>query len=222
MPHFCSECGRQVGFFSRRKLRLASGATAVMCKACARRTDGSSGRENPADGLAEHVDVQALGQLAAQYEKMNRWTDLISTLRKKADATANSDEQVEIYSQIAALFVDRFSNQAEAVKAYERVLALEPAHRQAIENLKKMYERRRDWEKLIALCQQEITLFDQVERGQRYLEVARLASTKLKRKSQVAIELWSKVVEYDPQNTEAAQQLEKLRMRRWFDYLWRP
>ncbi|MCA9664794.1 MAG: tetratricopeptide repeat protein, partial [Myxococcales bacterium] len=161
--------------------------------------------------------TSVLDDLALQYETMNRWTDLISTLKKKAKATANVEEKIEIWSRIAALFVDRFSNQAEAIKGYERVMELDPTNRQAIENLKGMYERRRDWEKLIEVSQREIELLDDDEdRAARFLEVAQLASSKLKR-PQVSMDLWQRVLDFDSNNLQALEELEKLyeRAKEW-------
>ncbi|MCB9555099.1 MAG: tetratricopeptide repeat protein [Deltaproteobacteria bacterium] len=158
----------------------------------------------------DQVDVRVLDELILQYEKMNRWSDLISTLRKKAEATPDAAEQVAIWERIAAIYVDRFSNQAEAIKAYERIVEIDPTHDQAVGQLKEMYERRRDWDKLIELYNREIDLIDDEQlRAERYLEVARLASTKLKR-PQISMELWSKVIDFAPDNVEALGQLEML------------
>ena len=151
-----------------------------------------------------------LDELAVQYEKMKRWTDLISTLKKKTEVVAEADQQVDIWLRVADLFVERFSNQAEAIKAYERVIDLAPAHGEALDKLKQMYERRRDWEKLIGIYQREIDqLEDAEERKARTIEVAELATTKLKRPL-VSQELWSKVLALDPENLQALQQLETL------------
>ena len=73
-----------------------------------------------------------------------------------------------------------------------------------------MYEKRRDWEKLIAVNQREIDkLKDADERKARRIEVAKLASEKMK-KASVSIELWQKVLADDDVNVEALGELEKL------------
>ena len=155
-------------------------------------------------------DTAVLDQLAAHYEKMSRWSDLITTLRKKAEATVEPDQAVQIWSRVAALFLERFSNQAEAIKAYERVLELDPRSTHAIAELKAMYERRRDWDKLIQLSQREIELVeDSSERTEKLLQVAKLASTKLKR-PQVSMDLWRQVADHNPDNLEAWTELERL------------
>ncbi|PIE17900.1 MAG: hypothetical protein CSA65_07020 [Proteobacteria bacterium] len=155
-------------------------------------------------------DAAVLDEMIVQYESMSRWTDLISTLKKKAEVVADAVEQVEIWTRVATLFAERFSNQAEAIKAYEQILEIDPTNRQAMTELRAMYERRRDWDKLIAVAQKEIDLLDtDEERAAAYLEVAELASTKVKR-PQISMELWGKVAELDPNNLEALSHLETL------------
>ena len=155
-------------------------------------------------------NVRALDALAAQYEQMKRWPDLISTLQKKAAAVEDVGEKVSLYGRVARLFQERFSNVAEAIKAYEQALALDEGNAEAIAYLKSNYEKRRDWEKLIAVNQREVArVADAGERGRRFVEIAKLASEKLK-KPAVSIELWERVLEAQPEHAEALAELEKL------------
>ena len=155
-------------------------------------------------------NAEAADALAAQYEQMKRWPDLISLLRKKAQASDDVNEKVALHLRVANLFLEKFSNQAEAIKAFETVLELDPEHGQALAFLKQMYEKRRDWEKLIAVNQREIAkLTDPAERAARRAEVAKLSSEKLKKPS-VSIELWRHVLADSPENIEAFGELEKL------------
>ena len=57
---------------------------------------------------------------------------------------------------VANLFLEKFSNQAEAIKSFETILELDPDNQDALAFLKQMYEKRRDWEKLVAVHQREI------------------------------------------------------------------
>ncbi len=155
-------------------------------------------------------NTRALDSLAAQYETMKRWPDLISTLQKKAAAVEDTSEKVAVYGRVARLFQERFSNVAEAIKAYEQVLALDDSNDEAIAFLKSNYEKRRDWEKLIAVNQREVgRIADAKVRSQRFVEIAKLASEKLK-KPAVSIELWERVLEASPEHAEALAELEKL------------
>ena len=157
-------------------------------------------------------NFEAADALAAQYETMKRWPDLIALLRKKAAVVESADgEGRAAPAQVANLFLEKFSNQAEAIKAYETILELDPDNSEALGFVKQMYEKRRDWEKLIAVNQREIDKLDRrrTSASARRIEVAKLASEKMKKPS-VSIELWQKVLADDAENIEALGELEKL------------
>jgi tetratricopeptide (TPR) repeat protein len=155
------------------------------------------------------TNFDAVDELAAQYETMKRWPDLIALLRKKASVVESPAEKVALHLRVANLFLEK-QNQAEAIKAYETILELDPEHADALAFVKQMYEKRRDWEKLISVNQREIEKITdaQVRRGRR-IEVAKLASEKLK-KASLSIELWQKVLDDEADNVEALTELEKL------------
>ena len=156
------------------------------------------------------MNFEAADELAAQYEAMKRWPDLISLLRKKATVVETPAEKVALQLRIANLFLEKFSNQAEAIKAFEAILEIDPENADALSFVKQMYEKRRDWEKLVAVNQREIEKITNVEvRRARRVEVAKLASDKMK-KAAVSIDLWQKVLADDPENAEALVELEKV------------
>jgi tetratricopeptide (TPR) repeat protein len=156
------------------------------------------------------TNFAAADALAAQYDAMKRWPDLISLLRKKATVVESPADKVALHLRVANLFLEKFSNQAEAIKSFETILELEPDNQEALTFLKQMYEKRRDWEKLVAVHQREIEkLTDAADRKARRIEVAKLASEKLK-KPAISIDLWRHVIDDDPENVEALGELEKL------------
>ncbi len=165
------------------------------------------------------TNFEAADALATQYETMKRWPDLISLLRKKAAAVESPAEKVALHLRVANLFLEKFSNQAEAIKSFETILELDPDNQDALTFLKQMYEKRRDWEKLVAVHQKEIEkVADVADRKARRIEVAKLASEKLK-KPGISIELWRQVLTEDAENFEALSELEKLfeREKAWAD-----
>ncbi|MEM1417094.1 MAG: tetratricopeptide repeat protein, partial [Myxococcota bacterium] len=125
-------------------------------------------------------------------------------------------EKVALFREAGALYVERSSNQAEAIKCFEKVLELEPEDAEAITRLKEMYEKRRDWESLIRVMQREAELLDPADRPVRYAEMAELATKRI-RKPDVCIGLWEKVRETDPSNPDALAALGQLyeRARDW-------
>jgi tetratricopeptide (TPR) repeat protein len=161
--------------------------------------------------------LPALDAAIGKYERMERWPDLVKMLKAKGEAMPDGPDKVEVWLQVAQLFLQRFSNQAEAIKAFEQVLEADPANGQAIDFLKDMYEKRRDWEKLIGVLQREVEgLSSGAERAAKLIEIAKLATERLKRPA-VCIELWEKVLAEDPENVEAFNDLAGLyeRAKEW-------
>jgi tetratricopeptide (TPR) repeat protein len=154
--------------------------------------------------------LEVYDELAAFYDSKKRWPDLVATLTKKAENLPDPDDQVALYLQIANLYIERFSNQAEAIKAFERVLDVDPNNQAAITHLLDVYEKRRDWEKLIGLREKQIeTIADPNERAEKTYEVAKLAATRVK-KPEVCVHWWEKVLVDDPGHEEAMTELYKL------------
>ncbi|HPH66136.1 MAG TPA: hypothetical protein PLF40_10345, partial [Kofleriaceae bacterium] len=162
------------------------------------------------------AQLDVYDQLAAVYESKKRWPDLVKVLGEKAEQISDVDGKVAIHLQIANLYLERFSNQAEAIKAFERVLELDPQNGTAIEHLLSVYEKRRDWEKLIKLKENEIAQTPESERAAKVIEVAKMAATKVK-KPEICTHWWEMVVQYEPTHEEALAELYKLyeRNKEW-------
>ena len=110
----------------------------------------------PAPAVAVDVaKIAELRQLAEKQEAAKRYNEYVKTLLQLAALVPEPDEKVALYSKAADLYITKFANQAEAVKAYESVLAIDPDNAQAVEYLRQMYEKRRDWEKLLGLQRRE-------------------------------------------------------------------
>ena len=166
-----------------------------------------------ADDLAK---LQKLDDAIAKFEQQKRWSDMIRSILKKAELVQAPGEKVELFRQAGTLYLERSSNQAEAIKCFEHLLEFEPHDADAIERLTQMYEKRRDWEKLIRTMQREVELLPEDDQLLRYCEMAELATQRL-RKPDVCIELWQKVLDSDPENPNALSNLAQLyeRAREW-------
>ncbi len=157
----------------------------------------------PAEVDADEAKIAELRSLADKQEGAKRYNEYVKTLLALAALVPNHDEKVSLYTKAADLYVTKFANQAEAVKAYEAVLAIDPDHGQAIEYLRQMYEKRRDWEKLLGLQRREAErLGSGPDRAAKFLEIAKLATERVK-KPEICIDLWQEVIASDPSNAEA-------------------
>ncbi|MBC7975271.1 MAG: tetratricopeptide repeat protein, partial [Myxococcales bacterium] len=166
--------------------------------------------------------LEIYDRLGALYEAKKRWPDLVKVLLEKAERVPlehgpdDGPGKIAIYLQVANLYLERFSNQAEAIKAFERVLELDPNNKQAIDHLLAVYEKRRDWEKLIKLKEAEVERTPEDERAAKVIEVAKMAATKVK-KPEICTYWWEKVIQYEPTHEEALSELYKLyeRNKEW-------
>jgi golgin subfamily B member 1 len=171
--------------------------------------------------------LEIYDRLCALYEAKKRWPDLVKVLLDKAERVpletpgevaepGAAPGKVAIYLQVANLYLERFSNQAEAIKAFERVLELDAHNQQAVDHLLAVYEKRRDWEKLIKLKEAEVERTPEHERAAKVIEVAKMAATKVK-KPEICTFWWEKVVQYEPTHEEALSELYKLyeRNKEW-------
>lgn len=162
----------------------------------------------PAPTFEEDAErVAELREAAAKQEAAKRYNELVRTLVQLAQAVGNPAEKVDIYLRAADLYTTRFANQAEAIKAYEAILEIEPDHAQATDVLRQMYERRRDWEKLLRLQRREAeSMADPAQRAAAFVQMAKLATERVK-KPDVCIELWSEVLELEPEHPDAIASL---------------
>ncbi len=159
---------------------------------------------------ADEGKIAELRALAEKQETAKRFNEYVKTILQLAALVPEAHEKVELFMKAADLYVSKFANQAEAVKAYESVVAIDPENATAIDYLRQMYEKRRDWEKLLGLQRREAENLPQgAERAQKFLEMAKLATERVK-KPDVCIELWNEVIASDDGNPEALSALSVL------------
>ncbi|MBL8788768.1 MAG: hypothetical protein JNJ59_27990, partial [Deltaproteobacteria bacterium] len=160
----------------------------------------------------EPGNAQALDALAAEYTEMKRWPDLVKVLQQKIEFETSPKRLVELHRQVAQIQIERFSNAGEAIKSHEAILDIEPDNRESIKVLKDIYEQRRDYDSFVAISERELNLVgNEKERFKRLVELARLASEKL-RKPQTPIALWEQVLATEPSHKDALTELEN-----WFE-----
>ena len=112
-------------------------------------------RELSAEEKAKLVELDAA---LAKFLDQKRWSDVIKTTLAKAEIVQEPEQKVALLADAGRMYLERSSNQAEAIKCYRRALDLDPTHTEAIEKLKDMYEKRRDWERLVEVMRIECSL----------------------------------------------------------------
>lgn len=138
--------------------------------------------------------------------------EYVKILVELADALSDPNEKADKYREAAELYSSK-GNAAEAVKVYESLLLVEPDNDGAKVYLRETYEKRRDWEKLIALMQADAdALLPGAARTEAYREIAQLATERIK-KPELCVELWDVVLENDPDDAGALAALVQLHER---------
>src|SRR4051812_4202027 len=133
-------------------------------------------------------------ELAGKYRALGRWNDLIAILTRKADSQGLTEgERVALLREIADLWAERFGNFANAIKPLERILELSPGDPDAIQRLKEIYTKRRQWRALIDVLGREASVLDGAERRAKQSEMARLASDRLG-DTRLAIEIYNTIL----------------------------
>ncbi|MEM9069478.1 MAG: tetratricopeptide repeat protein [Myxococcota bacterium] len=164
----------------------------------------------------DRAKLAELDEQLQKFESQKRWSDVIRTILAKAEIVVEPSDKIDLFRQAGTMYVERSSNQAEAIKCFEKVLEVDPHDLEAITRLKEMYEKRRDWESLIRTMEREAELLDPEDRPLRYIEMAELATQRI-RKPDICIGLWEKVLEAEPTHPKALESLAQLyeRARSW-------
>ena len=144
----------------------------------------------------------ALDALAAKYEAMGRWNDLIGVLQRQADATTAVDAKAKLLRRVATLWVEKFGNHNQAVKPLEELYALAPGDADVVARLRDIYSKRRAWRALLDLERRELDLLSGEPRRNKLMEMAKLAAERLG-DAREAIALWNRILEDDPSDPEA-------------------
>ena len=70
----------------------------------------------------EPEDAAALEALERLYTRTERWSDLVDTLKKKAELVHSSEEREKIHAHIAAIWEEAIGNPDEAIAAWKEAL----------------------------------------------------------------------------------------------------
>ncbi|HEY0252267.1 MAG TPA: hypothetical protein VGC41_12115, partial [Kofleriaceae bacterium] len=145
--------------------------------------------------LKTDPDNQRAGdELAGKFRALGRWNDLIAVLTKKSEAANVPDhERVKLLREVADLWSERFGNFANAIKPLERIAEITPTDTDAINRLKEIYTKRRQWRQLIDLLGKESTTLPPADRRAKQAEMARLAAERLG-DTRLAIEIHNRVL----------------------------
>ncbi|HEU0029409.1 MAG TPA: tetratricopeptide repeat protein [Kofleriaceae bacterium] len=161
---------------------------------------------------------RATDELANKFRALGRWNDLIAVLTRKSEVPDVPDaERIALLREIADLWSERFGNFANAIKPLERILELAPGDDNALNRLKDIYTKRRQWRALIDVLGREASVLPDDERRAKQGEMAKLAADRLG-DTRLAIEIYNGVLaEAGADHTDTLASLAGLyeREKRW-------
>jgi tetratricopeptide (TPR) repeat protein len=153
-------------------------------------------------------DIGAVRELAAIYESLGRFRDLLSTQQRLAELSPDPAEKAQLYRAAARRWMEQFSNVQNAVAAYESLLDIEPTDAEAIEKLRELYLKRRAWPQLYTLYEKQLPAASGAVEIELLTELAKLAAERLDRGAD-AIRHYKRILDVDPQAPGAFDALEK-------------
>ena len=149
-------------------------------------------------------------QLEALFSEQGNWPDFIETLHGAADRSDDSAVQVELYFKVADTWTQRLEKPERAVKAYERVLSVDPGNLRAARALVPIYEDGQKWPRLLATYE---VLFEHAEEDGERLELLQKIWTTCEEKlgSKANAFTWcAKAYELAPEDAELVAEMERL------------
>ncbi len=154
-------------------------------------------------------DLSSVRELVRVYEALQRWRDLLTMQVRQAELEVEPTVKAELLRAIARRWMEQFSNVQNAVEAYEKLHAVDPRDREAIDRLKELYVKRRAYKPLFDLLSQEADAMPPgQERRDLWTEMAKLAAERLDLGSQ-AVSLYKRVLDEEPSSSGALDALEK-------------
>ncbi|MFT5355745.1 MAG: tetratricopeptide (TPR) repeat protein, partial [Polyangiales bacterium] len=152
----------------------------------------------------------ALRALTEIREDEEKWGEVAKLLMRRIDLEMDPTGRVELRRRVATLLAGPLENLEEATRAWEGVLDEQPTDMQAIGELETLYEAAERWEDLRELLDRRLdAATTDSERVSARVRLARLAERAFGRRDD-ALEQLRGVLEIDPQNGEALDELERL------------
>lgn len=132
-----------------------------------------------------------------------RLQDLDRYYRERVAAAVTDDERMDFLFKRAQLAEGDLGDQAEALRTYEQIVAIEPPGGPAAQHLAGLYAARQDWAKLAELRERQLrTSTDATHRLQLLRELAGLYRDRLGDTEQAAVCLHG-ILQIEPTNVEA-------------------
>jgi tetratricopeptide (TPR) repeat protein len=146
----------------------------------------------------------------------NRWDDVAAAYEKAVENLDGGDVAlgVELLTELAGIYDERFEGNERATSAYRRLLDLDPTNPETVRRasiaLERLYQVEGRWSDLIDILRRQADWADDVGERKRLLaRVARVSEEELE-DVDAAIQTWREILIEDPEAAEALNALERL------------
>jgi golgin subfamily B member 1 len=161
--------------------------------------------------------ADALMELAALQEETANYEAAVSSYESVVELIDAAEDRAEIYARMGQILEEQLLDDQRAEQAYLSTLDLVPGHRQAVEALRRVYERTGDWQPLVrALKRAEDTARDLDKKAEFLAEIGKIYENKLDDRVS-ALNYYEAALENNARNVDAAQPLIAMYMheQRW-------
>ncbi len=155
---------------------------------------------------------EAISSLKEMYEQARDYESLIALHKRELEFISDGDARAEKTLEIAKMASSRLKKPDLLIQLWEEVLAVDPGSIEALENLEQLYEREKNWEKMVQIDRQ---LLDLVTDRARQVAVCMKLAPAIQEKLEDpagAVEIWRMLLGLEPDNRRAQDALKKLLM----------
>ncbi|MBU1240346.1 hypothetical protein KJ865_11620, partial [Myxococcota bacterium] len=152
----------------------------------------------------------AVENLKAIYEQSRDYESLIALSQKEMEQLTDMTAIREKTIEIAEMAASKIKKPETLIELWEKVLEVDDENLQALEELEQLYERAKDYEKMVKTCQKLIEILDDnAKRVAVCMKAAPILQDKLE-KLEEATQMWRLLLELEPDNRRAQDSLKKL------------
>ncbi len=153
---------------------------------------------------------EAISSLKEMYEQARDYESLISLHKRELEFINDADTRAEKTLEIAKMASSRVKKPDLLISLWEEVLAVDSGSIEALENLEQLFEREKNWAKMVEIDRQLLDLVtDPVRQAAVCMKLAPTIQEKLENPSG-AVEIWRMLLNLDSENRRAQDALKKL------------
>jgi tetratricopeptide (TPR) repeat protein len=151
---------------------------------------------------------RAFSRLKQILTTLERWADLEALYEQAVAAAPDDTRRTDLLTEVALVAEEITSDKAKAISYYERILAIEPGHEQAVRALDALYASEEKWEKLATLLASRLGTATLDEGISLKLRLGALHFTRL-HDAPAALTYLEEVLQAEPTNRDGRDLVEK-------------